>query len=74
MADALLKYRSELGTPKWEVVANQLRESGKIIEAVIDYSIQDIRAMSFDDTDRIIPLLSQIKSIEKQAIGQLLIV
>lgn len=70
-ADALLKYQSEFGTPKWEGVANQLHQSGKIIEAMIDYSIRDIRAMTFDNTDRLIPMLSQIKSIEKEAIGQL---
>lgn len=38
---------------------------------MIDYSIRDIRAMTFDNTDRLIPMLSQIKSIEKEAIGQL---
>lgn len=60
--------------PIWKdrfVVANQLHQSGKIIEAMIDYSIRDIRAVTFDNTDRLILMLSQIKSIEKEAIGQL---
>lgn len=73
LAGALLKYQDEFGVPQWEEAANRLRESGKMIEAVINESISDILAMSFGGADKYIPLLSQIKRIEEQAIGLFLL-
>jgi len=70
LADALLKYQSDFGTTKWATAAKQLRESGKMIEAIIKECINDIRAMSFADIDKFIPLLSEVKNIEERAIGQ----
>jgi hypothetical protein len=72
LANALLKHQSNFGSKEWETAAKELRKSGKAIESIVKMFISDVHDMSYEDTDKYLPLLSEIKQIEEYVIGSLL--
>ena len=71
LASMLLKYQNKFGTPSWKVASELFVESGQIIESITRECIDDIRRESFENTDKLISLLIQAKSIEENAISHL---
>lgn len=53
LAQALIKYRDSFGVPGWEDASYWFESSGQIIQTIVGGFLEDVRNMSFEDSENI---------------------
>lgn len=66
-AQALIKYKDFFGAAGWETAAYWFETSGEIIEALAGGFIEDVKHMSFGDSEKYIPSFQKLRMYEEQA-------
>jgi hypothetical protein len=67
LAQALIKYQDSFGVPEWEDAAYWFESSGQIIQTIVEGFMEDVRNMSFEDSEKYIPSLQKLREYEEYA-------
>ena len=67
LAQALLKYQGSFGVPGWEDAAYCFECSGQIIQTIVGGFIEDVRNMSFGNSEKYIPFFQELREYEECA-------
>lgn len=67
LAQALIKYQDSFGVPEWEDAAYWFESSGQMIQTIVEGFLEDVRNMSFGDSEKYIPSFQKLREYEEYA-------
>ena len=67
LAQALIKYQDSFGVPEWEDAAYWFESSGQMIQTIVEGFLEDVRNMSFGDSEKYISSFQKLREYEEYA-------
>lgn len=66
-SQALIKYKDSFGVSGWEDAAYWFETSGEMIQSIVGEFIEDVKNMSFGNSEKYIPFFQELRVYEEHA-------